>query len=239
MKLFPAIDLRGGRVVRLQQGDFDLMTVYSDDPLDTAKGFLYAGADCLHVVDLDGAKDGKPQNRELIRALCKLPMEVEVGGGIRSESAIKEVLKLGAKRAILGTMAVQDFDFTKRMGAKYGGRLAVGVDVKDGMVATHGWTEVSEISGFTFCQSLRDAGISTVIYTDISKDGLLEGANLAAYKQLTTIQGLSVIASGGISSQEDLKALQTLDIYGAIIGKALYAGKLSLKHALTITKGDL
>ena len=123
-------------------------------------------------------------------------MEVEVGGGIRSESAIKDVLKLGAKRAIIGTMAVKDFAFTKSMGAKYGNKLAVGVDVKDGMVATHGWTEVSEISGFTFCQKLRDAGISTVIYTDISKDGLLAGTNLAAYEQLMTIQGLNVIASG-------------------------------------------
>ncbi len=238
MKIFPAIDLRGGRVVRLQQGDYDLMTVYSDDPVDTAKGFLYAGASHLHVVDLDGAKDGSPKNRDAIRALCKLPLEVQVGGGIRDEAAIKDTLKLGAKRVILGTVAVKDFAFTQKMGAKYGDRLAVGVDVRDGMVMTHGWTEASELSGFTFCQQIRDAGISTVIYTDISKDGLLQGTNLTAYEQLTTIKSLNVIASGGITGEDEIKALRDLNVYGAIIGKALYAGTLSLKRALTIAEGE-
>ena len=238
MKIFPAIDLRGGRVVRLRQGDYDLMTVYSDDPVDTAKGFLYAGTSHLHVVDLDGAKDGSPKNRDAIRALCALPLEVQVGGGIRSEAAIQETLKLGAKRVILGTIAVKDFEFTKKMGAKYGDRLAVGVDVKDGMVATHGWTETTELQGFTFCQQIRDAGISTVIYTDIAKDGLLSGTNLAAYEQLTTIQGLNVIASGGITGEDEIKALRGLNVYGAIIGKALYAGTLSLKKAISIAEGE-
>ncbi len=238
MLIFPAIDLRDGRVVRLQQGDYDVMTVYSDDPVDTAKGFLYAGATQLHVVDLDGAKDGSPKNRDAIRALCKLPLEVEVGGGIRDEAAIKDTLKLGAKRVILGTVAVKDFAFTQKMGAKYGDHLAVGVDVKDGMVATHGWTETSALQGFTFCQQIRDVGISTVIYTDIAKDGLLSGTNLSAYKQLSTIQGLNIIASGGITGEDEIKSLRDLDMFGAIIGKALYAGTLSLKRALTIAKGD-
>ncbi|MBN1778313.1 MAG: 1-(5-phosphoribosyl)-5-[(5-phosphoribosylamino)methylideneamino]imidazole-4-carboxamide isomerase [Clostridiales bacterium] len=238
MKIFPAIDLRGGKVVRLLQGDFDRMTVYSDDPVETAKGFLYAGAECLHVVDLDGAKDGSPKNREVISELCKLSMEIEVGGGIRDERTIKDMLKLGASRVILGSAAVTDFLFVEQMGKKYGDQLAVGVDVKDGLVATHGWTNVSELQGFTFCQKLRDAGIATVIYTDIARDGLLEGANLAAYERLATIKGLNVIASGGITGEEELIALRDLDVYGAIIGKALYAGKLSLRRALEIAKGD-
>jgi phosphoribosylformimino-5-aminoimidazole carboxamide ribotide isomerase len=238
MKLFPAIDLCGGRVVRLQQGDYDRMTVYSDDPVNTAKGFLYAGASCLHVVDLDGAKDGSPKNRDVLRKLCELPLEVQVGGGIRDEAAIRDTLKLGAKRVILGTIAVKDFDFTQKLGKKYGEQLAVGVDVKDNMVATHGWTESSELQGFAFCQKLRDAGISTVIYTDISKDGLLAGTNLVAYEQLSTIQGLRVIASGGISSEADIQALRSLNVYGAIVGKALYTGTLSLKKALSIAEGE-
>lgn len=238
MKIFPAIDLRGGRVVRLQQGDYDRMTIYSDDPVDTAKGFLYAGASHLHVVDLDGAKDGSQKNRDVLRKLCELPLEVQVGGGIRDEAAIKDTLKLGASRVILGTVAVKDFAFTQKMGAKYGEQLAVGVDVKDGMVATHGWTETSQLQGFAFCQRIRDAGISTVIYTDIAKDGLLAGTNLAAYEQLSTIQGLNVIASGGISSEDDILALRKLNVYGAILGKALYAGALSLQRALAIAQGE-
>jgi phosphoribosylformimino-5-aminoimidazole carboxamide ribotide isomerase len=238
MLIFPAIDLRGGKVVRLTQGDFGQMTVYSDDPVETAKGFLYAGAAQMHVVDLDGAKDGGPKNRAVIRELCKLPLDIEVGGGIRDEKTIKEYLSMGVNRAILGSAAVEDFDFTERMGKRYGDRLAVGVDVKDGLVATHGWTNVSELEGFDFCRRLFNAGIATVIYTDITRDGLLEGTNLAAYERLKAIEGLNVIASGGISFAEEIKALRDLGMYGAIIGKALYAGKLSLKQALDIAKGD-
>ena len=237
MLIYPAIDLRGGQVVRLRQGDYNLMTVYSSDPVETAKGFLYAGAACMHVVDLDGAKEGSPQNREVIRKLCKLPLEIEVGGGIRDERTIKDFLSMGVQRVILGSVAVEDFAFTKRMGQRYGDKLAAGVDTKDGRVAIHGWTNVSDLEGFAFCQKLRDAGISTVIYTDIAKDGLLAGTNLAAYEQLQAIKGLRVIASGGISSEEDLKSLRDLDVYGAIIGKALYTGTLSLKRALDIAGG--
>lgn len=238
MLIFPAIDLRGGKVVRLKQGDYDQMTVYSDDPVETAKGFAYAGAGCMHVVDLDGARDGSPQNHDVIRKLCKLPLEIEVGGGIRDEKTIHTYLAMGVRRVILGSVTVEDFSFAERMGNRYGGRLAAGVDVKDGLVAIHGWTKVTDLEGFTFCQKLMDAGISTVIYTDISKDGLLEGTNLAAYKKLKAIEGLNIIASGGISFAEEIKALRDLDVYGAIIGKALYAGKLSLKQALDIARGD-
>ena len=238
MLIFPAIDLRGGKVVRLTQGDYSQMTVYSDDPVETAKGFLYAGATQMHVVDLDGAKDGSPKNRAVIRELCKLPLEIEAGGGVRDEKTIKDYLSMGVKRVILGSAAVEDFPFTERMGKRYGDSLAVGVDVKEGLVAIHGWTNVSNLQGFTFCQQLRNAGISTVIYTDIAKDGLLSGTNFAAYTQLQTIKDLHIIASGGISGEAEIKALRDLGVYGAIIGKALYAGKLSLKRALSIAKGD-
>lgn len=238
MLIYPAIDLRGGQVVRLQQGDYDLMTVYSSDPVETAKGFVNAGATCLHVVDLDGAKEGRPQNRAVIRELCRLPLSIEVGGGIRDEKTIREFLDMGVQRVILGSVAVEDFAFAQRMGNRYGDRLAAGVDTRDGKVAIHGWTNVTELEGFAFCQKLRDAGIATVIYTDIAKDGLLTGTNLAAYQELQTIEGLNIIASGGISFEDEIKALRDLNVYGAIIGKALYTGTLSLKRALDIAQGE-
>jgi phosphoribosylformimino-5-aminoimidazole carboxamide ribotide isomerase len=239
MLIFPAIDLRGGKVVRLEQGDFNRMTVYSSDPVETAKGFVYAGAECLHAVDLDGAKDGSPKNRAVLRELCKLPLEIEVCGGIRDERTIAGYLSMGVRRVILGSVIAEDFSFAERMGNRYGGRLAAGVDVKDGFVAIHGWTDSTDLNGFDFCKKLNDAGISTVIYTDIAKDGLLEGSNLAAYERLQTIEGLNVIASGGISSEEEIKALRDLNLYGAIIGKALYAGRLSLKRALDVAGGKI
>jgi phosphoribosylformimino-5-aminoimidazole carboxamide ribotide isomerase len=238
MLIFPAIDLRGGKVVRLRQGDYDQMTVYSDDPQETAKGFLYAGAERLHAVDLDGAKDGSPKNREVIRALCRLPMDVQVGGGIRDEQTIREYLSFGVRRVILGSVFAEDFAFAERMGRLYGDKIAAGVDVKDGFVAIHGWKDVTDLDGFEFCRKLLDAGISTVIYTDISKDGLLSGTNLGAYRKLQTIEGLNVIASGGVTSGEDIIALRDLGVYGAIIGKALYDGKLSLSRALELAGGN-
>ncbi len=238
MLIFPAIDLRGGRVVRLSQGDYDRMTVYSDDPVLTAQGFQAAGAACLHVVDLDGAKEGWPQNRELIGALCGLGLFVEVGGGIRNESAVTDTLALGVNRVVLGTAAVTDFGFTTRMGKRFGEQLVVGVDVKGGKVATHGWRQLTDLDGTDFCRRLVDVGISTVIYTDIAKDGLLGGANLRAYERLRRIDGLRVIASGGVSTVAELQALRELDLYGAIIGKALYAGKLRLTDALAAARGE-
>lgn len=237
MLIFPAIDLRGCMVVRLEQGDFDRMTVYSDDPVETARGFVYAGASCLHAVDLDGAKDGSPQNRAVIRELCRLPLEIEVGGGIRDERTIAEYLAMGVRRVILGSVIAEDFSFAERMGKRYGDRLAAGVDVKDGLVAIHGWKDLTGLNGFDFCRKLSDAGISTVIYTDIARDGLLEGMNLAAYERLQAAGGLRVIASGGVTSEDDVRKLRDLNLYGAIIGKALYAGKISLKRALDVAGG--
>lgn len=238
MLIYPAIDLRGGRVVRLTQGDYDQMTVYSDDPAEIAQGFVRAGAACLHAVDLDGAKDGGPQNREVIARLCAQPLFTEVGGGMRTEKDVEETLALGVDRVILGTVAVEDFAFTTRMGQKYGEKLAVGVDAKDGFVAIHGWKTVTDQKGVDFCQKLVDVGISTVIYTDISRDGLLAGTNVGVYEALQKIAGLRVIASGGVSFESEIAALRELGVYGAIVGKALYTGKLSLPRVLKIARGE-
>lgn len=238
MLIYPAIDLRGGRVVRLTQGDYDQMTVYELDASDVAKSYVQAGATCLHAVDLDGAKDGRPQNREVIKALCEQPLFVEVGGGMRDEKAVAETLALGAGRVILGTAAVEDFAFTTRMGQKYGDKLAVGVDAKNGFVATHGWRNVTNIDCFDFCRRLVDVGISTVIFTDVSKDGLLSGTNLQAYEKLAAIKGLRVIASGGISYESEIAALRDMGVYGAIVGKALYSGVMTLSRVLSIARGE-
>ncbi len=236
MKIFPAIDLRGGKVVRLLKGDYDQMTVYSDDPLAICKGFKAAGAEYLHVVDLDGAKDGTTENFEVIKQLVKEGgLKVEVGGGIRNEEVIKRYIEIGVLRVILGTIAVTDPGFVKKMTAKYKDKIAVGVDIKDGMVATHGWTKVSELECFDFCRTLSSFGVQTVICTDISKDGLLAGTNLELYKRLGAEFSLDIVASGGVTTLDDVKALSDMGIYGAILGKALYAGKIDLKEAIKIS----
>ena len=201
MQLFPAIDLRGGKVVRLTQGDYSRMTVYGENPCAQARQFLTAGAKNLHVVDLDGAKDGTLSNYGSIAALAEQGgLYIEVGGGIRTEERIEKYLSLGVDRCILGSVAVTDFDFTARMLKRYGERIAVGVDAKDGFVAIHGWKEVSAEKGVDFCRRLRDAGVQTVIYTDISRDGAEQGTNLALYRELAKIEGLDITASGGVSS---------------------------------------
>ena len=233
MQIFPAIDLSGGKVVRLYQGDYDKMTVYGADPCAVARDFIAAGAKYLHVVDLDGAKDGTLANFESIAALAKQGgLYIEVGGGIRTEERIQKYLDLGVGRCILGTVAVKDFDFTARMAQKYGDKIAVGVDAKDGYVAVSGWLEVSREKGVDFCRRLRDAGVQTVIYTDISRDGAEQGTNLALYRELAKINGLNITASGGVSSMEELKELQTIGTHAAILGKALYTGRLDLAQVI-------
>ena len=233
MQIFPAIDLSGGKVVRLYQGDYDKMTVYGADPCAVARDFIAAGAKYLHVVDLDGAKDGTLANFESIAALAKQGgLYIEVGGGIRTEERIQKYLDLGVGRCILGTIAVKDFDFTARMAKKYGDKIAVGVDAKDGYVAVSGWLEVSREKGVDFCRRLRDAGVQTVIYTDISRDGAEQGTNLALYRELAKINGLNITASGGVSSMEELKELQTIGTHAAILGKALYTGRLDLAQVI-------
>ena len=233
MNLFPAIDLRGGKVVRLTQGDYDRMTVYGEDPCAQARQFVEAGARYLHVVDLDGARDGTLSNYRSIAALAKQGgLYIEVGGGIRTEERIEKYLSLGVNRCILGSVAVTDFDFTARMLKRYGERIAVGVDAKDGSVAIHGWKEVSAEKGVDFCRRLYKAGVGTVIYTDISRDGAERGTNLALYRELSAIDGLNVTASGGVSSLDELRELQRIGTSAAILGKALYTGRLDLKTVI-------
>ena len=233
MQIFPAIDLSGGQVVRLYQGDYDKMTVYGADPCAVAREFVAAGAKYLHVVDLDGAKDGTLANFDTIAALAKQGgLYIEVGGGIRTEERIQKYLDLGVSRCILGTIAVKDFEFTARMAKKYGDQIAVGVDARDGYVAVSGWLETSQEKGVDFCRRLRDAGVQTVIYTDISRDGAEQGTNLELYRELAGIEGLNITASGGVSSIDELKELQTIGTYAAILGKALYTGRLDLAEVI-------
>lgn len=233
MQIFPAIDLRGGQVVRLYQGDYDKETVYAADPCAVARDFLAAGAKYLHVVDLDGARDGTLANFETIAAIARQGgLYIEVGGGIRTEDRIRQYLDLGVGRCILGTIAVKDFAFTARMARTYGDRIAVGVDARDGYVAVSGWKELSQEKGVDFCRRLRDAGVKTVIYTDISRDGAEAGTNLDLYRQLAEIDGLDITASGGVSSIEELRELQRIGTRAAILGKALYTGRLDLKTVI-------
>lgn len=238
MQIFPAIDIRGAQVVRLTQGDYDQMQVYGNHPADMARSFLEQGATNLHVVDLDGAKESKSVNFESIRAICALPgLFVQVGGGIRDEACLARYLELGVGRVILGTVAVRNFPFVEQMVKRYGVRVAVGVDARDEKVAVQGWQETTTENSFAFCKRLRDAGVSTIIYTDISKDGTLSGTNLTAYKKLRSLPGVDVIASGGISFLHELAALRDIGIYGAIVGKALYTGQISVSRALNVAAG--
>ncbi|MCI9330883.1 MAG: 1-(5-phosphoribosyl)-5-[(5-phosphoribosylamino)methylideneamino]imidazole-4-carboxamide isomerase [Oscillibacter sp.] len=233
MQIFPAIDLRGGQVVRLYQGDYEQETVYGADPCAQAREFLEAGARYLHVVDLDGARDGAPANFESIAAIAgQGGLFIEVGGGIRSEERIRQYLDLGVGRCILGTVAVKDFAFTARMAQVYGDRIAVGVDARDGYVAVNGWKELSREKGVDFCRRLRDAGVRTVIYTDISRDGAGRGTNLELYEELVRIEDLEITASGGVSSLEELRRLESMGVRAAILGKALYAGQLDLRTVI-------
>lgn len=232
MKIFPAIDLIDKKVVRLSQGDYSKKTMYSDNPLFVAKSFLKDGATHLHVVDLDGAKKGSPVNFEVIKQLKQLDMFVEVGGGIRDMQKIEAYQKIGVDRVILGTVAIKNFDFVVEAVKEFKDMIAVGVDAKDEKVATHGWQEVTGVNSFDFCKKLYDAGVTSVIYTDIATDGMLKGTNLPAFKRLSKIKGLKVTASGGISSVEEIKKLKEMGVWGAILGKALYENKLSLADAV-------
>ena len=233
MQIFPAIDLSGGQVVRLYQGDYDKMTVYGTEPCAVAKAFLEAGAKYLHVVDLDGARDGTLANLSPIADIVRQGgLYIEVGGGIRTEERIQQYLELGVNRCILGTAAVKDFDFTVHVAQTYGNQIAVGVDARDGYVAINGWKELSEEKGLDFCRRLYTAGVQTIIYTDISRDGAEQGTNLQVYQELAKISGLQVTASGGISSLEELRQLQKIGTHAAILGEALYTGRLDLKTVI-------
>ena len=233
MILYPAIDLVGGKAVRLFKGDYARMTVYSDDPVSVAKDFQNAGATRMHLVDLEAAKSGAPENAATIRAIAEhTDLFLEVGGGIRTMQTLEAYLRLGVDRAILGTAAVTDPQFLEAAVEKYGDKVAVGVDLKDGYVAIKGWTQVSDLTAESFFARMEALGVKTVICTDISRDGAMKGTNRELYKALSEKFSIDLIASGGVSDLEDILALKAMGLHGAIIGKAYYTGAIDLKEAL-------
>ncbi len=235
MKLFPAIDLYDKKAVRLYKGDYSQMTVYSENPAEIALDFKAQGAKNMHIVDLEGAKTGDTPNLETIKKIISsTDLFAEVGGGIRSLEVIEKYISAGVQRVILGTSAVTDREFLVEALKRYGDKIAVGVDIKDGFVAIKGWTEKSSLEAFEFMKELESLGVKTVICTDISKDGAMQGTNHELYKKLSENLSLNVIASGGVSSIEDIKRLKSLGVYGAIIGKAYYVKALSLKEAIEV-----
>lgn len=234
--IYPAIDMRGGNCVRLLQGDYDKETIYGDSPFDMARRFAAEGAEWIHMVDLDGAKDGKRVNdRFVIEAAKKLMVKIQIGGGIRSEEDIVHYLENGVSRVIIGSIAVSNPDFAIGMIKKYGGKIALGIDAKDGYVATHGWLDTSEVKAVELGKRFADAGAETFIFTDIATDGTLSGPNIAAVCEMAEVTGKNVIASGGVSSLADLNALKSVEfkgVGGAIVGKALYEHCFTLREAL-------
>ena len=234
MIILPAIDLFEKKAVRLYKGDYAKMTVYSEDPPKLAKEFREAGAEWLHMVDLEGAKCGGTPNFDIAAKIIRTSgLAVELGGGIRDEETVLRYLDAGVNRVILGTAAANNIHFVADMVAKYGSAIAVGVDLRDGMVAVKGWTETTGLSGMDYCKSLEEIGVKTVICTDISRDGAMAGANRALYRDLMETSRMRFIASGGVSSLEDVRALKELHLYGAIIGKAYYTGAIKLAEAIS------
>lgn len=235
MIIYPAIDMRGGNCVRLLQGDYNQETIYGDSPLDMARSFAAEGAEWIHMVDLDGAKDGKRVNdRFVIEAANNLNAKIQIGGGIRSEEDILHYLDQGVSRVIIGSIAVSKPEFAIEMIKKYGNKIAVGIDAKDGYVATHGWLDTSTLKAIELGKRFAEAGAETFIFTDIATDGTLTGPNIAAVCEMAEVTGKNVIASGGVSSLEDLKAIAAQGISGAIVGKALYESRFTLKQALEL-----
>lgn len=237
MYIFPAIDLYDGKAVRLYKGDYNQMTVYHDRPLEVAKNFEAAGAKHLHIVDLAGARDGNTPN---LTTVCTLKENTslfcEIGGGIRNMDVVDRYIGAGLDRVILGTAAVTDPAFAEAAAAKYGEKIAVGVDLRDGFVAVKGWTEKSTETAFDFCKKMQRIGITTLICTDISRDGAMQGTNVSLYRALAEELQMQIIASGGVSSIEDIKALRALDLYGAIVGKAYYTGAVDIAEAVEVAK---
>ncbi len=237
MIIFPAIDLYDKKAVRLYKGDYSQMTVYSDNPPEIAKDFEAAGATHIHLVDLEGAKSGTTPNLETVKAIKEATsLFCEIGGGIRDMHTVDTYIDAGIDRVILGTAAVKDEDFLKNAVAKYGEKIAVGADIKDGYVAIKGWIEKSEYECFDFCRKMQDFGVKTLICTDISKDGAMMGTNHELYQKLRCEFDMQIVASGGVSAIEDVKKLAKLGLYGAIIGKAYYTGAISLKEAIEVAK---
>ena len=233
MKIFPAIDILDAKAVRLLRGDYNQVTVYSDRPWEFAMDFVQKGCTAIHIVDLDGAREGSAVNIETIKTIASIPgLYSEIGGGIRNADTIDLYLSAGISRVILGTAALENPAFLKQAVAEFGERIAVGVDMRDGKVAVKGWLETSDRDGLDFLRELEQTGVKSVIVTDISRDGVMKGTNLGLYERIGRETGLNVTASGGISSIEDLKALRSLNLWGAIIGKAYYTGAIKLEEAL-------
>ncbi len=237
MKIFPAIDLYDGKAVRLYKGDFSQMTVYSTNAAQVALRFRSAGAKYMHLVDLEGAKQGRPANADVIKDIrMAFGGFVELGGGIRNMETVDYYLSLGIDRVILGTAAVTNPEFLKAAVKKYPNRIAVGVDLLDGYVAIKGWTEKTQLKAEDFFRSMQELGIKTIICTDISRDGAMQGTNRELYRRLSQEFSVNIIASGGVSSMEDITALQDMGLYGAIIGKAYYTGAIDLRKAVEVVR---
>lgn len=237
MIIFPAIDLVQKKAVRLFKGDYANMTVYSDDPVAVAKDFEAAGATHIHMVDLEGAKDGTTPNLAIVERVAKeTTLKVEIGGGVRDMETVKKYLAVGVDRVILGTAAVTDEAFLRAAVETYGEHIAVGADVKDGFVAIKGWLEKSAYTLEAFMDKMQSIGVKTVICTDISKDGAMKGTNRELYRELSAKYAMNIVASGGVSSMEDVRALRAMDLYGAIIGKAYYTGAIDLREAIEVAK---
>ena len=237
MIIFPAIDLSGGKAVRLLRGDYNQMTVFSDDPLSVARDFVSCGADSVHLVDLDGAKDGATPNAEVVKAIAtKTPLFCEIGGGVRSLDTAERYFSCGVDRVILGTAAVTDPAFLEAAVREYGERIAVGADIKDGEIAIRGWTEKSGVKPDDFMRRIQELGVGCVIVTDVSKDGAMKGTNRELYRELSKRYRVPITASGGVSDLSDVIALRELGLYGAIIGRAYYNGAIDLKAAIEVAK---
>lgn len=237
MNIFPAIDLYDKKAVRLYKGNYNEMTVYSNNPIEIAQDFEKNGAKFIHMVDLEGAKNGTTPNIEIVKEVAtKTNLFVEIGGGIRNMETVEKYLNAGVSRVILGTSAVTDEEFLKDAILKYQEKIAVGADVKDGYIAIKGWVEKSQYSLDEFLSKMQKLGVKTVICTDISKDGAMKGTNLALYKELSKKYSLDIVASGGVSTIDDINALKDMNLYGAIIGKAYYTGAINLKEAIEVAK---
>jgi len=237
MLIYPAIDLYEGKAVRLFKGDYARMTVYNNDPAEVAADFKAKGASCIHMVDLEGAKLGTTPNLETVcRVKEQTGLFCQVGGGIRSMEVVSRYLDAGLDRVILGTAAVTDPGFAKEAVDAYGEKIAIGVDIRDGFVAVKGWTEKSELEAFAFCRDMEQLGIKTLICTDISKDGAMQGPNAALYQRLSQALGMRIIASGGVSSLDNIRQLAAMQLHGAIVGKAYYTGAVDLAQAIEVAK---
>lgn len=237
MNIFPAIDLYEGKAVRLLKGDYNQMTVYSDSPLSVAEDFVKKGAKFIHLVDLEGARDGSTPNLETVKKIAaSTPLFSEIGGGIRDMKTVDSYLSAGVDRVILGTAAVTDRAFLEKAVAEYGERIAVGVDIRDGFVAIKGWTELSSLTLHEFCRELEALGVRTLICTDISRDGNMKGTNRELYREMSELYKMQIVASGGVSTLDDIRALSKLSLYGAIIGKAYYTGAIDLSEAIEVAK---